>query len=178
MHYFLFILFSSLSLFLGIELWQSAIILYLYILVIVLLNWDKWTNQEVMSWQYYVDNQICQKVKCRLAVIGGIDDGLVWAKMEKDVPQSVTQEELKVLADAVKNNPDTLHTNGIHLAGEKYFCIQAENNLLRARKGNSALCVVTTNQCVVCAATEDEVPAGQLNLVVEKLGDFLRASNY
>ena len=131
-----------------------------------------------MSWQAYVDNHIWQQVECKLAIIGGLNDGLIWAKNEKELPQPVTQEELKAIADAMKNHPDSLQANGIHLAGEKYFCIQAENNLLRGRKGSSALCVVTTNQCLLCAVTEDNVPAGQLNTVVEKLGDYLRSSNY
>ena len=41
-----------------------------------------------MSWQSYVDNQICQHVECRLAVIAGLD-GSVWAKFEKDIPKQV-----------------------------------------------------------------------------------------
>ena len=43
-----------------------------------------------MSWQSYVDNQICQHVDCRLAVIAGLQDGAVWAKFEKDLPKQVT----------------------------------------------------------------------------------------
>lgn len=37
-----------------------------------------------MSWQSYVDNQICPNVQCNLAVIANIQDGAVWAKFEKD----------------------------------------------------------------------------------------------
>lgn len=43
-----------------------------------------------MSWQSYVDNQICQHVDSRLAVIAGLTDGAVWAKFEKDLPKQVT----------------------------------------------------------------------------------------
>lgn len=42
-----------------------------------------------MSWQAYVDNQICAAVSCRVAVIAGLQDGGVWAKFEKDIPQPV-----------------------------------------------------------------------------------------
>jgi hypothetical protein len=42
-----------------------------------------------MSWQTYVDNQICAQVSCRLAVIAGLQDGQIWAKFEKELPQSV-----------------------------------------------------------------------------------------
>lgn len=37
-----------------------------------------------MSWQAYVDNQICAQVSCRLAAIAGLQDGAIWAKFEKD----------------------------------------------------------------------------------------------
>jgi len=131
-----------------------------------------------MSWQTYVDNQICAQVSCRLAVIAGLQDGQIWAKFEKELPQSVTQQELKVIADAIRSNPGSFQERGIHLAGEKYFCLQAENNLVRGRKGSSALCVVATNTCLLAAATTDGFPPGQLNTVVEKLGDYLRANNY
>jgi len=131
-----------------------------------------------MSWQAYVDNQICAQVQCRLAVIAGLQDGAVWAKFEKELPQSVTQQELKVIADGMRGNPGTFQEHGIHLGGEKYFCLGAENNLIRGRKGSSALCIVATNTCLLVAATIDGYPPGQLNTVVEKLGDYLRANNY
>lgn len=59
----------------------------------------------------------------------------------------VTQEELKKIADGMRSNPQSFTENGIWLGGEKYFCLYAENNLLRGRKGSSALCVVATNTC-------------------------------
>nr|AOD75399.1 profilin-like protein [Tyrophagus putrescentiae] len=131
-----------------------------------------------MSWQSYVDNQICQHVDCRLAVIAGLQDGAVWAKFEKDLPKQITQQELKTIADAIRSNPNSFLEGGIHLGGEKYICIQADNSLVRGRKGSSALCIVATNTCLLAAATVDGFPPGQLNNVVEKLGDYLKANNY
>jgi len=131
-----------------------------------------------MSWQAYVDNQICAQVSCRLAVIAGLQDGAVWAKFEKDLAAPVTQEELKTIADAIKDNAGSFQENGIRLGGEKYFCLSAEPNLLRGRKGSSALCIVATNTCLLAAATTDGFPPGQLNTVVEKLGDYLRTNSY
>jgi len=131
-----------------------------------------------MSWQAYVDNQICAAVSCRVAVIAGLQDGGIWAKFEKDTQQPVTQQELKTIADTMRTNPGGFQGNGIYLGGEKYFCLSAEPNLVRGRKGSSALCIVATNTCLLAAATVDGFPPGQLNTVVEKLGDYLRASNY
>jgi len=131
-----------------------------------------------MSWQAYVDNQICAQASCRVAVIAGLADGSVWAKFEKDLPSPVTQDELKVIADGIRSNPGTFQEHGIRLGGEKYFCLSVENNLIRGRKGSSALCIVATNTCLLVASSEDGFPPGQLNNVVEKLGDYLRSSNY
>lgn len=35
-----------------------------------------------MSWQAYVDNEICAVVSCKVAVIAGLQDGSIWAKFE------------------------------------------------------------------------------------------------
>ncbi|RWS21804.1 Blo t profilin allergen-like protein [Leptotrombidium deliense] len=128
-----------------------------------------------MSWQEYVDNQICSQVSCKLAVIAGLD-GAIWAKFEKDFP--VTTEEVKAICDAMRSDLGIFNEKGIQLGGEKYFCLKAESNLVRGRKGTSALCMVTTNSCLIVAVTTDGFPPGQLNTVVEKLADYLRASNY
>lgn len=53
-----------------------------------------------MSWQSYVDNQICAQVSCRLAAIAGLQDGAIWAKFEKD--SSVTPVS-SVLFNMVSN---------------------------------------------------------------------------
>jgi hypothetical protein len=59
----------------------------------------------------------------------------------------VSQEELKKIADTMRTKPAAFNENGIWLGGEKYFCLMADNNLVRGRKGSSALCIVATNTC-------------------------------
>lgn len=61
--------------------------------------------------------------------------------------QKLTQEELKVIVDTMRTNPAAFQEKGIHIGGEKYFCLSAENNLVRGRKGSSALCIVATHTC-------------------------------
>ncbi|RWS20375.1 Profilin-5-like protein [Leptotrombidium deliense] len=85
---------------------------------------------------------------------------------------------MNAICDAMRSGPGIFNENGIQLGGEKYFCVLAESNLVRGRKGTSALCMVTTNTCLLVAATTDGFPPGQLNTVLEKLADFLRANNY
>ncbi|KAH8040242.1 hypothetical protein HPB51_009790 [Rhipicephalus microplus] len=129
-----------------------------------------------MSWQAYVDNQICSQVNCTVAAIAGLNDGVIWAKFEKDCV--ITQQELKTIADTMRTNPSAFNETGIHLGGQKYVCLCAENNLVRGRKGSSAFIAVATNTCLLVAATVDGFPPGVLNTVVEKLGDYLKQNNY
>ncbi|KAG8186324.1 hypothetical protein JTE90_005856 [Oedothorax gibbosus] len=131
-----------------------------------------------MSWQAYVDNEICAVVSCRVAVIAGLQDGSIWAKFEDPTGKPVTQQELKSIADGMRSNPGQFNETGVYVGGEKYICLSAEPTLIRGRKGSSALCVVATNTCLLVAATIDGFPPGQLNAVVEKLGDYLKSNNY
>ncbi|CAN7996800.1 unnamed protein product [Ixodes hexagonus] len=130
-----------------------------------------------MSWQAYVDNQILNQVSCKVAAIAGLTDGAIWAKHEEP-NMTITQQELKTIADTMRTNPTVFNESGVRLGGEKYICINAEPSLVRARKGSSALIAVATNTCLLIAATTDGVSPGTLNTVVEKLGDYLRANNY
>lgn len=130
-----------------------------------------------MSWQAYVDDQICKYVQCKVALIASLADGSVWAKQEKSDRQ-VTQQELKTIADSMKTNPQTFQEHGILLAGEKYFCLMAEPTLVRGRKGASALSIVATKSCLLVVITEDGFPPGVLNTVVERLGDYLLTNNF
>ncbi|XP_013779145.1 profilin-1-like [Limulus polyphemus] len=131
-----------------------------------------------MSWQNYVDNQICNQVECRIAVIAGLQNGGIWAKYEMGSNTPITETEVRSIIEKMKSNPTLFQETGIHIGAEKYICLKAEDNLLRGRKGSSALCIVTTEQCLIAAATTDGVPPGRLNMVVERLGDYLRMSGY
>lgn len=131
-----------------------------------------------MSWQQYVDNQICSQVTCKVAVIAGKADGAVWAKFELDPSHAVRPEELQKIAAGMNAKPESFLETGIEIGGEKYICLQAEDKLVRGRKGGSALIICATNTCLLIATTTDGFPPGQLNIVVERLGDYLRSSNY
>lgn len=126
-----------------------------------------------MSWDSYVEDQLMGQIDGRFAVIAGLDDKTIWASCQKDADQrSVTDEEIETLIDNLTND-EYLFTNGIRLSGEKYICLMKDTNLIRARNKNSALAIVWTKSMVLICASADGFPAGQLNLVVEKLADFL-----
>jgi len=132
-----------------------------------------------MSWQEFVDQQICAVVPCKMALIAGIDDGTIWAK--KECPGiTITSDELVTIGRGIKSNNEVkcFEQTGIKLGGEKYICISAEPSLVRGRKNKNALCIVGTNTCLIVAVCDENASAGQLNNAVEKLGDYLKASGY
>lgn len=130
-----------------------------------------------MSWQAYVDNQICKYISCKTAIIANLKDGAIWAKHETS-DKSVQPQELKLIADTMRNNHQSFTEHGVHLAGEKYFCLSAEPNLMRGRKGSSALCIVATKTCLLVVVTTEGFPPGVLNTVVERLGDHLCQNDF
>lgn len=130
-----------------------------------------------MSWQSYINNQICHPIKARFAVIAGLQDGVIWAEKENS-GVTVTQQELKTIADTMRTNPKSFCEQGVYLGGEKYVCLLAESNLIRGRRGSAALSIVATKTCLIVVVTIDGFPPGTLNTVVEKLGEYLVSENY
>ncbi|UYV80430.1 hypothetical protein LAZ67_19000176, partial [Cordylochernes scorpioides] len=98
-----------------------------------------------MSWQSYVENQICNQVTCKYAAIASLNDGSTWGKYELD-DYTVNQQQLKAIADAMRGNPEALMEKGIWLGKDKYICLYADNNLVRGRLLGSALCIVATKK--------------------------------
>lgn len=129
-----------------------------------------------MSWQAYVDEQIAAQVPCKLAVIAS-NQGAIWSKYENGVESSVTEEELAAIAKNLKT-PNAFQQSGIKLAGEKYFCISAEPDLVRGRKNKNALCIVGTVTAMIIAVGDEVAAAGVLNNTVEKLADYLKQNGY
>ena len=82
-----------------------------------------------------------------------------------------------MIAKSLKS-PGVFQQTGIKLAGEKYFFISAEPDLVRGRKNKNALCIVGTLTAMIIAVGNDAAAAGQLNNTVEKLGDYLKQNNY
>ncbi|XP_013793995.1 profilin-3-like [Limulus polyphemus] len=84
----------------------------------------------------------------------------------------------KKIVDQMKTKPETFQGEGIHLGGQRYICLHAEEDLLRGRKQGSALCIVKCASCILVVAADDGESPGHLNVVVEKLGEYLRSVGY
>ncbi|RWS20611.1 Profilin-like protein [Leptotrombidium deliense] len=110
-----------------------------------------------------------------MVVIAG-HDGSVWAE-ENFAPG--TQTELKNIIDNLKKNVDEFSTTGIRVAGEKYFSLGGETGKqVNAKKGQVFAVGVLTNQTFIFAVSKEDVPAGNFNVNVLKVADYLIQNKY
>ena len=71
--------------------------------------------------------------------------------------------------------------NGITLNGEKFAFLRVEGDQLLGKGKSEAkapLCVHKTNQALVIAVGTQTAQAGQLNMAVGRLGEYLSSQNY
>ncbi|XP_023325264.1 profilin, partial [Eurytemora carolleeae] len=105
-----------------------------------------------MSWQSYVDDQLLATKVVTKAVIAG-HDGSIWATSEGF---KVTTEDIKKILANFENR-DLLAQNGITVAETRYIYLSSTDRVLRARKGNSGVHVMKTEQAVIICQYEEPV---------------------
>ena len=128
-----------------------------------------------MSWQTYVDDHLL----CALpsggqlthAAIVGLDGG-VWAQSESF--PSITPDEVEKIAKGFDDQA-TLAQQGLKIGGTKYMVVAGEEGaVIRGRKtpAGGATIKKTASAMVIGIYTEGVQP-GDVNMVVENLGDYL-----
>lgn len=126
-----------------------------------------------MSWQDYVDKQLLASRCVTKAAIAG-HDGNIWAKSDS---LEVSKEELLNLIQGF-DKQETLTTNGVTLAGQRYIYLSGTDRVIRAKLGKVGVHCMKTNQAVVISLYEDPIQPQQAASVVEKLGDYLITCGY
>ncbi|CAA6671637.1 unnamed protein product [Spirodela intermedia] len=127
-----------------------------------------------MSWQTYVDDHLMCDVGeghalTAAAILG--HDGSVWAQSES-FPQLKPEEISGIIADF--DEPGHLAPTGLFLGGIKYMVIQGEPGaVIRGKKGSGGVTIKKTGMALVFGIYDEPVTAGQCNMVVERLGDYL-----
>ncbi|OEL28872.1 Profilin [Dichanthelium oligosanthes] len=144
-----------------------------------------------MSWQTYVDEHLlCDIDGQRLtaaAILG--HDGAVWAQSDGfpqvKLPPSIPSVSHSFRPDRVKpeeitaimndfNEPGCLAPTGLYLGGSKYIVIQGEPGaVIRGKKGPGGVTIKKSNLSIIIGIYEEPMTAGQCNMVVERLGDYL-----
>lgn len=130
-----------------------------------------------MSWDAYITSNLMAPLDEKgttlesAAIVG--QDGGVWAQSE-GFP-AVTLEEVASLLSAMTD----MSVPSVHVAGEKYLKLMADDKMVRCRKdklGFEARKTVTA--IVVGFYREPLVTAQTCSKVVQALGDYLEESGY
>ncbi|ORX35122.1 putative actin monomer binding protein [Kockovaella imperatae] len=127
-----------------------------------------------MSWQAYVDDQLLSTGQISKAAILGKQGG-IWAASKG---YNLSQGEQNAITNTLFKKPDEARASGITLAGFKFMCIKAEPEEVIGRKGERGVFVVPTTQAVIVGEYEAPTQAGDANVVVTKLADYLKSVGY
>lgn len=130
-----------------------------------------------MSWDSYITDHLMVELPntdgkklSHAAIIG--KDGLVWAK--DDAFPDVTEEQVTALVEGF-DNADALGQSGIKLGDKKFLVTQGDpGQAIRGRQGDEGVCIKQTNTALVVGIYGDGVQAGDCNVLVEGLGDYLK----
>jgi profilin len=106
-----------------------------------------------MSWQGYIDNQLLGTKSITQAAILGLKGG-VWASSPGF---NVSPQEQSALTKGF-DDPSPLQSGGLHVAGKKYFCLQANDRSIYGKAGVSVILTcsrlrwgheVARNECIL-----------------------------
>ncbi|KAL1922422.1 uncharacterized protein VTP21DRAFT_9961 [Calcarisporiella thermophila] len=126
-----------------------------------------------MSWQAYIDQSLIGSNKIAKAAIYTHQKG----ECATSSGFKLNPDEVDALINAF-NDPSPFYASGIHLGGQKYIPLRCSDESIYLKQGSSGACCVKTKQLVIVGVYADGVQPGEANVVVEKLGDYLRGVNY
>ncbi|KAI9317459.1 profilin [Dichotomocladium elegans] len=126
-----------------------------------------------MSWQTYVDNNLVGTGFVSQAAIYGTN-GSKWA----------TSPGFELSATEVNeiitgfSNADSVRGAGVHMNGDKYYVLRADERSIYGKKQSDGCCIVKTNQAILIGIYKEGVQPGQCTKVVENLADYLISVGY
>ncbi|KAJ8654944.1 hypothetical protein O0I10_009340 [Lichtheimia ornata] len=126
-----------------------------------------------MSWQAYVDSNLCGTGQVSQAAIYGTN-GAQWAAspgFQLSAPE--VQEIISGYA-----NPADLPAKGIHINGVKYFVIKSDDRSIYGKKNADGVCIVKTTQAILVGLYKEGIQPGNCTKVVEGLADYLISVGY
>lgn len=82
--------------------------------------------------------------------------------------------------DAYKDSstPKKVQSNGLHIAGERYVVLKADDRSLYGKKGREGVVIVKTTQAILVTHYPETVQPGSAANTVEQLGDYLIGVGY
>lgn len=76
------------------------------------------------------------------------------------------------------DNPSGLQSNGLHIQGQKFMLLRADDRSIYGRHDAEGVICVRTKQTVLIAHYPANVQAGEATKIVEQLADYLISVQY
>ncbi|EOD51062.1 profilin [Neofusicoccum parvum] len=133
-----------------------------------------------MSWQAYVDTSLVGTGNVDKAAIFNAEGNSVWAA---SAGFTVAPNEMAEIVAAYKDKGDAnglkaVQTEGLHVAGERFVVIKADDRSLYGKKGREGIILVKTTQAILVTHYPETVQPGVAANTVEQLGDYLISVGY
>jgi len=126
-----------------------------------------------MSWQTYVDENLLGSAKVSKAAIIGLKGG-VWASSSG---YTLSTQEQKDIVDGF-SHPDKVQASGVRLAGQKFFALQANGDVIYGKKQADGCVIAKTNQAVLVTEYNAPIQATESTTTVLALADYLKSVGY
>ncbi|KAA6412885.1 MAG: profilin ii [Lasallia pustulata] len=129
------------------------------------------------SWQAYIDTSLVGTGNIDKAAIFNSEGTSVWATSHGF---TLGPAELREVVDSYKDKGDVkkVQSSGLHIAGERYVVIKADDRSLYGKKGKEGIVIVKTQQAILITHYPESVQPGSAANTVEQLGDYLIGLGY
>ncbi|KAI9836115.1 MAG: hypothetical protein M1819_001731 [Sarea resinae] len=134
-----------------------------------------------MSWQAYIDQSLVGTGNVDKAAIYDSTGKSVWATSSNF---SISPAEMDEVVSAFKDKGDEngikqVQSTGLHVAGEKYIVLLAEEDKrIIGKKGKEGVVIVKTTQTIIITHYPETVQPGAATNTVEQLGEYLVSVGY
>lgn len=126
-----------------------------------------------MSWQAYTDNLVATGKIDKSALYSRAGDSL-WAH---STSFELSSPEIQGIAKGF-DDPSDLQAHGLHVQGQKYFLLRADDRSIYGKHEAEGIVAVRTKQAILIAHYPAGIVAGEATTVVEKLADYLISVGY
>ncbi|WPH02773.1 Hypothetical protein R9X50_00564100 [Acrodontium crateriforme] len=132
-----------------------------------------------MSWQAYVDTSLVGTGNLNQAAIFNTDGNSVWATSAGfTVSPQEMQEVVAAYKDKGTDGVKQVQSTGLHIAGERFVVIKADDRSIYGKKGREGVVIVKTTQAILVTHYPETVQPGAAANTVEQLGDYLIKVGY
>ncbi|KAI9887642.1 MAG: profilin, required for normal timing of actin polymerization in response to thermal stress [Watsoniomyces obsoletus] len=130
-----------------------------------------------MSWQEYVDVSLVGSGNLDKAAIFDSEGKSAWATSPGF---TVAPGEIKEVINAFNDTNDVkaVQSNGLHVGGERFVVLRADNRSLYGRKGKEGIVIVRTKKALLITHYGETVVGGTAANTVEQLADYLIEVGY